>query len=102
MDEKEPQRPRRSQRREREERMRFEVLQMLHQAWREEPDRAAIQAYSFAADLGVWHAELFRVIEFLDRKGFVTYLGAGPLVRITSEGIRYMEEEAKGRRSIRD
>lgn len=81
--------------------MRYEVLRILYDAWKAEPERAEVQAFAFASDLGVWHAELFRVIEFLDRKGFVVYLGAGPIVRITPAGIRYLEEEAKGRRSIR-
>lgn len=82
--------------------MRYEVLRMLYDAWKQEPDRAAIHAYTFATDLGVWQAELFRVIEFLDRKGYVVYLGAGPLVHITPAGVRYLEEEAGGRRSIRE
>ena len=102
MDDQEPRRPRRSPRREREERMRYEVLRMLHEAWKREPDRPSVHAYVFAADLGVWHAELFRVIEFLDRKGYVTYMGAGPLVAITPAGVHYLEEEAGGRKSIRD
>ena len=91
--------PERSQRKEREERMRYEVLLMLYTAAQSAPGDA-VQAWGWAQDLGVWHEELFRVFEFLDRAGLIEYLGAGPLVRITQAGIDYIESEGK-RRSIR-
>lgn len=80
--------------------MRYEVLLMLYRAAQSNPSNP-IQAWSWAQDLGVWHEELFRVVEFLDRAGLIEYLGAGPLVRITQLGTEFIEAE-RGRRSIRD
>ena len=76
-------------RRHREERMRYEVLAMLFRAAAADP-REEVRCWSFAQDLGVWHAEVFRAIDFLDQAGLVEYCGAGPLVRITDAGIRYV------------
>lgn len=87
--------------RRREERMRYEVLRMLYDATGAAED-GAVRAWSFAPDLGVWREELFRVIEFLDRKRYLEYLGAGPTVRITRAGVEYIESEAERRKSIRD
>ena len=87
--------------RRREERMRYEVLLMLYRATEGAMDRP-FNVVRFTQDLGVWHAELFRVVEWLDRKGFVRYLGAGPTVSLTPRGIAYIEREAAGRRSLRD
>jgi hypothetical protein len=98
MDEREPP-DERQPRREREERMRYEVLLMLYHAARASPENA-VNAWGFAQDLGVWHAELFRVVEFLERRGLVEYLGAGPVVRITAAGIEYVESEPR-RRTVR-
>lgn len=87
--------------REREERMRFEVLAMVYRAAQGNAD-AVIRVSGFLQELGVWYEELFRVVEFLDRCGYLSYQGAGPLVRITPRGIRLIEGEAGARRSIRD
>jgi hypothetical protein len=40
------------------------------------------------------------VVEFLERRGLVEYLGAGPVVRITAAGIEYVESEPR-RRTVR-
>ena len=87
--------------RRREERMRYEVLHMLYRATEGAMDRP-FNVVRFTRDLGVWHAELYRVIEWLDRKGFVRYLGAGPMVSLTPRAIAYIEREAGGRKSLRD
>jgi hypothetical protein len=97
MTDREPPDQRRPRRGEREERMRYEVLLMLHRAARGSGENA-VNAWGFAQDLGVWHAELFRVVEFLERKGLVEYLGAGPVIRITAAGIDFVEAAPDRRR----
>jgi hypothetical protein len=84
----------------REERMRFEVLALLYEACGKETD-CIVRVSDFAAGLGVWREELFRTVEYLERRGYLHYHGGGPSVSITQQGIDYIESEAR-RRSIRD
>jgi hypothetical protein len=85
----------------REEKMRYEVLLMLYEAAGGKVD-CDINCWSFAVDLGVWHTEIFRVVEFLDRKGYVRYRGAGPVVCLTAKGADCITRSDDRRRSIRD
>lgn len=87
--------------RRREERMRYEILSMLHRATGGDTERE-INCWGFATDLGVWHAEVFRVLEYLDRRGLLEYRGAGPVVRLTQAGRDLIEGGSAGRQSIRD
>jgi CTP-dependent riboflavin kinase len=77
------------ERQQREERMRYEVLQMLHRAAKGAPDQV-VNAWSFSTDLGIWHAEVFRVIEWLERHRLISYHGAGPAISITEAGVEYL------------
>lgn len=74
--------------------MRYEVLRMLYDAARRAP-AGEVHAWGFAGELGVWHTEVFRAIDFLDREGLLEYLGAGPLVRISPAGIDLVEGRAE-------
>jgi hypothetical protein len=87
--------------RKREERMRFEVLELIFLSV---DGRAEVEknVADFVHHLGTWHAELFRVVEWLDRRGFIRYCGAGPTVCLTERGIQFVSSEAGRRRSIRD
>lgn len=85
----------------REERMRFEVLALLFDACGREMN-CIVRVSDFADTLGVWREELFRTVEFLDRRGFLHYHGGGPSVSITQKGIDYIHSEAGRRRSIRE
>jgi len=87
--------------RRREERMRYEVLYMLYRASEGRVEKQQ-NAWYFALELGVWHTELFRVVEWLDRKGLLRYCGAGPVVCLTPAGVDLIERRAGQRRSIRD
>lgn len=53
------------------------------------------------AALNFRHEELFRIAYCLKNRGCVAYLGAGPRVCITANGIEYLEVLAGTRRSIR-
>jgi hypothetical protein len=88
------------ERKQREERMRYEVLQMLNRATEGAPDRV-VNAWSFSTDLGVWHAEVFRVVEWLERHRLVCYHGAGPAISITAEGVEYLKNGRYRRRTLR-
>lgn len=84
----------------REERMRYDVLANLKKA---SLSRAGtvLQVREFDDGL-VWRQELFRVLEYLDRKGYVTYHGPGPQVSITVKGIDYIDRMARRRHSLRE
>src|SRR5687767_4533860 len=84
----------------REERMRYEVLAAIYQGC-EGKAGCTLVVSAFAQELGIWREELFRVLEFLDRKGFIVYHGAGPLVSMTRNGIDYIERMGGRRKSIR-
>lgn len=84
----------------REERMRFEVLNVLYRAVEGEVD-VQRNVRPFAVDLGVWHAELFRIVEWLERQGLIRYCGAGPVVCLTDKGVGFISRGGE-RRSIRD
>jgi DNA-binding IclR family transcriptional regulator len=90
-----------SERQQREERMRYEVLLMLYRAAGGIPEEV-VNAWSFSTDLGVWRAEVFRVIEWLERQGLVRYHGAGPAVSITPAGAAYLESHSNRRSTLRE
>jgi hypothetical protein len=85
----------------REERMRFEVLAAIHQAC-EGKTGCALRVATFTDQLGIWREELFRVLDFLDRRSYIEYHGAGPRVSVTQKGVDYVEHLARRRRSLRD
>lgn len=80
--------------------MRYQVLRMLYEATNGDPG-VKCNIARFDLDLGTWRAELFRIVEWLDRTGFVRYCGAGPTVCITNKGATFMQEQDR-RHSIRD
>ena len=83
-----------------EENARYEFLLKLYQ--RSGPDpRGVVHAGEIGTGLELSPVQTFAVVEFLADQGFVEYLGAGPRVRISARGIRYIEVEAGARRTIR-
>lgn len=85
----------------REERMRYEVLSLIHSECGGDP-ACILRVSEMVDELGVWREELYRVLEFLDRKGYITYHGAGPRISITNKGVEFVRHTARRRRSIRD
>src|SRR5688572_25891513 len=73
-------------RRQREERMRYEVLLTLYQS-AERCAEMEINTAGFVDRLGVWRAEFYRVVEYLDHNGFIRYLRGGPTVCLTEKGV---------------
>lgn len=74
---------------------------MLYRAAGADVERE-VNCWRFATELGVWHAEVFRVLEYLDRRGLLEYRGAGPVVCLTHAGREFIEGASGERRSIRD
>jgi hypothetical protein len=84
----------------REERMRYEVLAAVCREC-EGKVGCTLTVSAFTQELGIWREELFRVLEFLDRKGYIVYHGAGPLVSITRNGVDYIARLGGRWKSIR-
>lgn len=80
--------------------MRYEILRMLHHATRADPERR-VDAWHFAADLGVWQDEVWNVLVWLQHAGMVTVHDARPTVAITLRGVQYIERDASRRRTVR-
>lgn len=83
-----------------QERLRFEVLRMLYRASGAAPFRRVV-ALPFAEELGVNEQELRNALSWLEAAGYVGIHGADPDVSITLDGIRYIEEEARRRKTVR-
>ena len=88
-------------RQKREERMRYEVLRIVCQAARRDPNEEVTCA-PFSESIGAWREELFRVLEFLDRVGLLRSCGVGTKVCITPRGIDYLYGEGRRRKAIPD
>ena len=86
--------------RRRQERMRYEVLHMLYRAAHAEPGRP-VEAWAFASSLGVWEEELGNVLAWLEHAGLVRVFEPGRVLSITLAGVRYIEQDARRRRTIR-
>ena len=85
----------------REERMRFEVLSLIHRLAHGEL-HVEVHAGLFANDLGLWSTEVFRVVDFLAQRGYVEYLRAGPVLRLTEAGALLIDASDEGRRLVRE
>ena len=83
-----------------EESARYEFLVRLYR-WSGVDPQGVVHAGDIGFDLGLSRVQTFAVVEYLAEQGFVEYLGAGPRVRISARGIRYIELEAGERRTIR-
>lgn len=82
------------------ENTRFLVLELTKRECGGEPGRC-VTAWSFAEQLGIWQTELFRIIDFLDRAGYLDYCGGGPQVALTQKGLDYLVHDRGRRETIR-
>lgn len=83
-----------------EERLRYEILGLVFRRTGENCE-VILTAAEIGAELNIRFEDLFRVIDYLNTRGYLTEAGAGPRVCITPDGIAYMTELAGRRRSIR-
>lgn len=84
----------------RREQLRYQVLQWVYE--RTGADCSLpVTGTQVGAALRLPYEELYRVIHFLEDRGYLRYLGAGPTVCITDKGIRYLEVDSRKRQSIR-
>lgn len=84
----------------RREQARYRVLEWVYERTGVNCD-VAVTGTEIGAALGLPYEDLYRVIHFLEDRGYLNYRGAGPRVCITPKGIRYLEVDAQNRRSIR-
>ena len=85
--------------REARERVRYQVLEWLHQ---QVGGNCAeiVSAFRLAEQLDVSREEVFAAAEYLARRQYIDYIGAGPRVCLTEIGVQYLESGER-RRSIR-
>lgn len=72
-----------------QEQTRRAVLRKLYELGRDSGE--AVGGRDLAYEMGLTREETFRILEFLAGRGLVDYLGAGPLVRISSRGSSLVE-----------
>jgi predicted transcriptional regulator len=84
----------------RREQLRYSVLELVFQRTGSNCE-LSVTGSEIGAALELPYEELYRVVHYLENRGFLNYRGAGPRVCITTKGIRYLEELSGRRRSIR-
>lgn len=84
-----------------EERLRYNVLSTIYERTGASCE-TTITGTEVGALLQLKYEDLFRVIHFLEFNGYLKYLDSGPRVCITFKGLRYIEELAGRRRSLRE
>lgn len=87
--------------RQREERLRYEVLRCVYQRAGLGCDLEVDGAH-VAMALGLRLGEVDRIAYYLARRGHLASAEGGSRMRITESGVRYVEEVARRRRSVRD
>lgn len=83
-----------------EERARFDFLMRLYQVTQSDPAQI-VHGGDIGYAIGFSGQQTFVIVEFLANSGYIEYLGAGPKIRISSRGKRYIEWEAETRQTIR-
>ena len=84
-----------------EERLRYEVLSTVYELSGAVCQRA-VTGSQIGAALGLRYEDLFRAIQYLEQYGFLKYMDSGARMCITPKGLRYVEELAGRRRSLRE
>lgn len=84
-----------------EERLRYAVLSTIYERAGASCERS-VTGTQVGAALDLRYEDLFRIIHYLERNDYLKYLDAGPRVCITPRGLRYVEELAGRRRSLRE
>lgn len=83
-----------------EEQLRYRILKAIYDRTGGRCERV-VTGSEIGAYLDLRYEDLFRVVHFLEHHSFLQYLGAGPRVCLTGKGLRYIEEVAGKRKSIR-
>jgi hypothetical protein len=86
--------------RERRERQRYRILQGVYE--RAGMDRVApVSGLEVGEEAGLSREDTFRNVLYLAQRGLLDYVGAGPRVCITPEGVDHLQRVGR-RRSIRE
>lgn len=84
-----------------EQRLRYSILRAVYDRTEGRVDRP-VTGSEIGAMLNLRYEDLYRVVHFLEYNGYLAYLGSGPRVSITDQGVRYIEDLADRRRTIRE
>lgn len=85
----------------RRQRARFRLLRWVYDRTGGTPD-VPVSGPEIEPALGVPREQLYRLIQYLEDRGYLRYLGAGPRVSISQQGIDYISLLAGRRESIRE
>lgn len=85
--------------RQRERRMRYELLALLVRL-SEEKAGHWFDAADLGEELGAWQGEVYRVLDWLDKKGFVSGWGVGRYVSATLNGVERIRAAHGGGREL--
>lgn len=83
-----------------EERLRYRVLRTVYKRAGADCLRT-ITGPEVGAELNLPYETLYRAVQALVEAGYLIHLGAGPRICITPLGLRYVEELAGRRESVR-
>lgn len=83
------------------ERHRYDVLAHVYRNVRGDCE-LPLHCGRLADELGLTREETFRILHELEHRGFLSYLGSGPRVRITPLAVAYLLVDSGRRHSIRD
>lgn len=86
---------------ERRERERYALLAGIY-ALAALAREAPISALDAGEAMGLSREDTFRMVQYLAHHDYLDYVGAGPRVRVTEKGVRFLTRTARRRRSIRD
>lgn len=84
-----------------EERLRFAVLRGVYELAGGDAS-VEVNASRFAPDFSIPLEQVFAIVEYLSREGYLAYQGAGPRVSLTPRGIEYLEDDSGRRGTLRD
>jgi hypothetical protein len=84
-----------------EQQLRYQVLRAVYDRSGGRCEKPA-SGSAIGADLNLRYEDLFRVVGYLERAGYLVKPEAGPTVCITPKGQTYIAAEAGRRRSIRE
>lgn len=87
--------------RRRERRMRREVLDLLFRLSGGAAG-AEFHAMDLGVELGAWKSELYRILDWLNRHGYVQGWGLGPNVSLTEKGVAYLQGPGRAEQEIAD
>jgi len=83
-----------------EEQLRYRILRTIFERAGTQCD-VGVSVNEIGTELDLRFEDLFRSLSFLDERGYLTHLAAEARVCLAEKGVRYIQEGAGRRRSLR-